>query len=63
MFCRYADDCNVYVKSKAAGKRVMNSIASFLEKNSSFASTVRRARWQCPMSVSSWDTVYCEEER
>jgi len=31
-FCRYADDCNIYVKSKAAGERVMESIASFLEK-------------------------------
>ena len=31
-FCRYADDCNVYVKSKAAGDRVMESIARFLEK-------------------------------
>ncbi len=31
-FCRYADDCNVYVRSKAAGERVMESIARFLEK-------------------------------
>jgi len=31
-FCRYADDCNVYVKSKAAGERVMESIARYLEK-------------------------------
>jgi len=31
-FCRYADDCNVYVKSRAAGDRVMESIARFLEK-------------------------------
>ena len=31
-FCRYADDCNIYVKSKAAGERVMESIARFLEK-------------------------------
>jgi len=31
-FCRYADDCNVYVKSKAAGDRVMESIARFLGK-------------------------------
>jgi RNA-directed DNA polymerase len=31
-FCRYADDCNVYVKSKAAGERVMESIRRFLEK-------------------------------
>jgi len=31
-FCRYADDSNVYVKSKAAGERVMASITQFLEK-------------------------------
>jgi len=31
-FCRYADDCNVYVRSKAAGERVMASLAGFLEK-------------------------------
>ena len=31
-FCRYADDCNIYVKSKAAGERVMESITSFLQK-------------------------------
>lgn len=30
-FCRYADDCNIYVKSKRAGERVMNSITDFLE--------------------------------
>lgn len=31
-FCRYADDCNIYVKSRAAGERVMKSITRFLEK-------------------------------
>jgi RNA-directed DNA polymerase len=31
-FCRYADDCNVYVRSKAAGERVMASLSRFLEK-------------------------------
>ena len=31
-FCRYADDCNIYVKSKAAGERVMGSVTHFLEK-------------------------------
>lgn len=29
-FCRYADDCNIYVKSKAAGERVMAGITRFL---------------------------------
>ena len=24
-FCRYADDCNIYVRSQAAGERVMAS--------------------------------------
>ena len=31
-FCRYADDVNVYVKSEAAGKRVMKSLTKFLSK-------------------------------
>jgi RNA-directed DNA polymerase len=31
-FCRYADDCNIYVRSQAAGERVMASVTSFLEK-------------------------------
>jgi RNA-directed DNA polymerase len=31
-FCRYADDCNIYVRSKAAGERVMESITRFLVK-------------------------------
>jgi len=31
-FCRYADDCNIYVKSKAAGERVKRSITRILEK-------------------------------
>ena len=30
-FCRYADDCNVYVRSKAAAERVMESVTSFVE--------------------------------
>src|SRR4051794_41564558 len=30
-FCRYADDCNIYVRSEAAGERVMASLVRFLE--------------------------------
>jgi len=29
--CRYADDCNVYVKSRKAGERVMEGISHFIE--------------------------------
>jgi len=31
-FCRYADDCNIYVQSQKAGSRVMNSVTKFLEE-------------------------------
>jgi RNA-directed DNA polymerase len=31
-FCRYADDCNIYVRSQAAGERVLESISRFLEE-------------------------------
>jgi len=30
-FCRYADDCNIYVKSMKAGMRVMESITLYIE--------------------------------
>lgn len=30
-FCRYADDCNIYVASKKAGERVLKSITGFVE--------------------------------
>src|SRR5947209_8134890 len=29
-FCRYADDCNIYVRSHRAGERIMASISRFL---------------------------------
>ena len=31
-FCRYADDCNIYVRSQRAGERVMESVAHHLER-------------------------------
>jgi RNA-directed DNA polymerase len=31
-FVRYADDCNVYVKSERAGERTLESVTSFIEK-------------------------------
>ena len=31
-FARYADDCNIYVRSERAGKRVMQSITGFIER-------------------------------
>jgi len=31
-FVRYADDCNIYVRSERAGKRAMDSIRTFIER-------------------------------
>lgn len=31
-FCRYADDCNIYVKTERSGQRVFESISAFLGK-------------------------------
>ena len=31
-FVRYADDCNIYVKTRRAGERVIESVKGFLEK-------------------------------
>lgn len=31
-FCRFADDCNIFVKSEAAAKRVMINITKFIER-------------------------------
>jgi RNA-directed DNA polymerase len=31
-FCRYADDCNIYIGSRAAGERVLASVTRFLEQ-------------------------------
>jgi len=30
-FCRYADDCNIYVRSERAGERVLKSLTAYLE--------------------------------
>lgn len=31
-FCRYADDCNIYVRSRRAGERVMGSVSRFFDQ-------------------------------
>lgn len=31
-FCRYADDCNIYVRTEEAGNRVMKSVTEFLAR-------------------------------
>ena len=42
-FVRYADDCNIYVKSQRAGERVMNSVRQFLERKLSLKVNTRKS--------------------
>ena len=51
-FCRYADDCNIYVRSHCAGERVMASVSRFLTNRLRLRSTRRRARWRDRKSAS-----------
>jgi RNA-directed DNA polymerase len=30
-FCRYADDCNIFVRSRKAGERVLKTLTDFIE--------------------------------
>jgi len=32
-FCRFADDCNIFVKSQKAAERVMETISQFIERS------------------------------
>src|SRR5215831_17768805 len=44
-FCRYADDCNVYVRSRAAAEHTMTEITQFLENRLKL--TVNRDKSAC----------------
>jgi len=55
-FCRYADDCNIYVRSKAAGERVMKSVTEFLSKRLRLKVNAEKARWLARGSESFWGT-------
>lgn len=51
-FVRYADDCNVYVKSERAGHRVMDSLTRFLERKLKLKISARKSAVTRPFRVS-----------
>jgi RNA-directed DNA polymerase len=53
-FVRYADDCNIYVRSQRAGERVMAGIEGFLAKRLKLKVTRPRVRSPNRASASSW---------
>jgi RNA-directed DNA polymerase len=51
-FVRYADDCNIYVKSERAGLRVMESLTRFLEKKLKLKVSAAKSAVTRPFRVS-----------
>ena len=47
-FCRYADDCNIYVKSKRAGERVMQGITDFIESKLKLKVNIKKSKVDRP---------------
>ena len=47
-FCRYADDCNIYVRSRRAGERVMASVSRFLTNKLKLKVNEKKSAVACP---------------
>ena len=47
-FCRYADDCNIYVRSHRAGERVMASVSRFLTRTLRLTVNEAKSAVACP---------------
>jgi RNA-directed DNA polymerase len=59
-FCRYADDCNIYVKTEKAGRRVKETITRFIEtklklKVNEEKSAVDKPQYRKFLGYSMWD--------
>lgn len=50
-FIRYADDCNIYVKSEKAANRVMTSIKTFIEKKLGLIVNVEKSKVSKPQGI------------
>jgi RNA-directed DNA polymerase len=56
-FCRYADDANIYVKSKRAGKRVFANGGEFLFKRLKLHMNRGKSAVACLHDRGFWDLV------
>jgi len=50
-FCRYADDCNIYVKSKRAAERVMGSITRYIEVDLKLKVNQKKSKVDRPWNI------------
>jgi retron-type reverse transcriptase len=63
---RYADDCNIYVRSEAAGRRVMMSITRFIERRLKLQVNAEKSAvahpGNAPSSASRWRRRRCHRQ-
>jgi RNA-directed DNA polymerase len=54
-FCRYADDCNIYLQAKRSAQRVMDSVSRFLEERLKLKVNRRKSAVDRPWNRSYLD--------
>ena len=62
-FCRYADDGNIYVKSRRAGERVMASISRYLERKLRLKVNPRKSAVDRPWKLKFLGYTVTSEKR
>ena len=62
-FCRYADDSNIYVKSKRAGERVLASMTRFLEDRLKLRVNQKKSAVDRPWKRSFLGYTVCNRKR
>ena len=53
-FCRYADDCNVFVSSERAAERVLPGVTEWIKKHQRLDVNANKSGVGRPGSASSW---------
>ncbi len=62
-FCRYADDCNIYVRSKRAGERVLASMTRFLETRLKLRVNQEKSAVERPWKRTFLGYTVCQRKR
>jgi len=59
-FARYADDSNIYVRSRRAGERVMGSLTRFITTKLKLKVNEQKSAVARPWNESFWGSAYLE---
>jgi group II intron reverse transcriptase/maturase len=62
-FARYADDCNIYVKTQRAGERVMTSVREFAEKRLKLKVNEKKSKVDRPWKLKFLGLTFTWEEK